>query len=313
MSDDTVRSLAICAVFIVLSSWCTLYNKFIFESVFRSSNALLLVQNVTTIATLWAMRAAKLVDFSPRLGCADILVGLCYGVNVMFGLWSLVFVNIAMFGALKRCTVVASWVIELLFTRTSTTMKSAAPITVMTVGTVVASFNDLQFSAPGYAMAILSCITQAGAFELGRRLIKEKASGVVPVLWANSVASTLLLVPVLFATGEMETLAPAKLSPTILGHFFLNSVSCLLMNYSVFLNCSVNSPLAHAVTGNMKAVVTTVVGVLLFAADLLFIGWVGVVGNFGGAAWFSYQKWRQKQDSEDRKAAAASTEVTNPV
>ena len=327
--SPSVRALLICGAFIALSTWCTLYNKFIFEHVFHSSNALLLVQNLVAVATLLLLRsppagfihkrwsagrgspsaevkkpASGLIELDLTLSRADIICGFAYSLNVAAGLWSLVFVNIAMFGCLKRCTVVASWVIELLFARTDATMKAALPIAVMTVGTVVASYNDLMFHPVGYALAIVSCIAQGSAFELGRR-VAQKKKGVAQVLYANSVVAIGLQVFLLVATGDYAHLAPSRLSVEVLFHFALNAASCLAMNYVIFLNCLVNSPLAHAVTGNIKAAFTTLFGVMVFAAPLTALGWVGVVGNFGGAAWFTALKMPA--------SSAASTHVVPPA
>jgi hypothetical protein len=311
-----LRTLVICCVFIALSTWCTLYNKFIFQHVYQSSNCLLLVQNVVALAALLLLRSTGHVSISLRLDRGDVLCGVCYGINVMTGLWSLVFVNIVMFGALKRCTVVASWVIELFFARTDTTMQAILPIALMTIGTVVASFNDLVFHAVGYLLAIVSCVAQGSAFELGRRVARKKGQGVAQVLYANSVVSIVMQVFMILVTGEIRHLAPSALSTEILFHFALNSVSCLAMNYVVFLNCLVNSPLAHAVTGNIKAAFTTSFGVIFFAAPLTWLGWVGVLGNFGGAAWFTHIKMAKGKPHTSRREHShlhESTEVPEHV
>lgn len=316
--EPVTRTMLICGVFIFLSTWCTLYNKFIFEHIFPSSNCLLLVQNISAVVVLLILRKFRLVDVTLRLDRADIICGACYALNVMTGLWSLVFVNIAMFGCLKRCTVVASWVIELLFARTNTTMAAVAPIVVMTVGTIVASYNDLMFHAFGYALAAVSCVAQGSAFELGRRVAQRK-QGVAQVLYANSVVAVVMQIVMIYASNEAQYLAPSRLNGSILFHFALNSISCLAMNYSIFLNCLVNSPLAHAVTGNIKAAFTTLFGVMIFEAPLTIFGWAGVIGNFYGAGWFSYLKHKagssssRHHDDPAAKPATASSTVAKIV
>ena len=288
-SAAVARSLAICTLFIALSTWCTLYNKYIFENIFRSSNCLLFVQNLITVVVLVTGKAFGWLEFRPSFGATDWITGAMYGVNVMTGLWSLVFVNIAIFSTLKRCTVVFSWMIEYVFTRTATTSASLGPLAVMLVGTLMAGYFDLQFSGVGYLLSAISCLTQASAFELGRRMTSEN-KGVCSVLLINSLASVGMQLAMITFTGEIQLLFPQNLNTPLLLHFLLNALSCLAMNYSIFLNCQVNSPLAHAVTGNIKAVMTTLIGILLFTSRLEFLGWVGIMGNFVGAAWFSWLK-----------------------
>jgi hypothetical protein len=304
---STFVSLGICGLFCAVSAFCTLYNKHIFEHVYKSSNCLLLMQNLITIAVLLLGRAMGAVRFSTRLDRSDVVCGLCYGLNTMAGLWSLVFVNIVMFGALKRCTVVTSWLIEYLFTPTATTKHSLMPILVMCVGTVLAGCFDHGFTYVGYALAVASCVAQASAFELGRRLALDASKGIVTVLFANSVVSVCLQVGVIAATGEYTMLLPRNVGPRVPQHFLLNAVSVLLLNYLTFLNCSVNSPLVHSVAGNVKVVVTSGVGVVLFGARLGWLGWVGVAGNFVGAAWFSDMKLRAKAKEQRAKEQAVSS------
>jgi hypothetical protein len=290
---QTTRTLVICITFIALSTWCTLYNKFIFEHVYESSNCLLLVQNIVALAAMAGLQRSGRVCVQYRLDRFDIVCGACYSLNVMTGLWSLVFVNIAMFGVLKRCTVIASWTIELLFTPTASTKQTIVPIAVMIIGTVVAGANDLTYHAVGYLLSLTSCCFQSTAFELGRRVAEDK-KGVAQVLYANSVVAIAIQIVVVGLTGEYSQLAPSVLTGEVLFHFIVNSLSCLAMNYVIFLNCLVNSPLAHAVTGNLKAAAATLIGVVIFGASLKAIGWVGVLGNFVGAGWFSYVKYQAR-------------------
>jgi hypothetical protein len=338
-----LRTLVICCVFIALSTWCTLYNIFIFRHVDPSLNCFLpLVQNVVALAALLLLRSTGQVSISLRLDRGDVLCGVCYGISVMTGFSSLVFDNIVMFGVLDRYTMIASWIIELFFARTNTTEKVMLPIAVMIIGAVVELFNyswryadttdtdvlpmitavvaifcHLVLHAGRYLQAIISCVAQGSAFELGRRVARKKGQGVAQVLYANSVVSIVMQIVIILVIakllpGEILPLAPSALSTEILFHFALNSVSCLAMNYVVFLNCLVNSPLAQAVTGNIRA--TFMFGVVIFsAAPLTWLGWVGVFGNFGGAAWFTHIKMAKGPARREHSLFHESTEVPEHV
>lgn len=284
-------SITVCLLFAFLSTACTLHNKYVFTYVYKSSNGLLLVQNVFTVAVLFTLKQMGVLRYSVSLSHrGDWISGLLYSLNVMCGLWSLVFVNVAMFGALKRSTIVVSWTIEFFFDRKSTTVASLPPLLFMMIGTFIASEADMTFSLPGYVLALCSCVAQGGAFELGRRVALGVNKGIWSVLFANSTVSIVLQIGMVAVTGELTGFIQALFTPSIAVHFFVNSVACMLLNYSVFLNCTVNSPLAHTVVGNLKTVVTTLFGVLLFVTPISRVGWVGLGGNFVGGAWFSFMK-----------------------
>ena len=118
-----LHSLGLCGFFIASSTWCTLYNKYILKDVLPSSNLLLLAQNLLTIillllGQLLGLIQCKTITLSPHtlLGQEnvknDALIGVMYALNVITGLWSLKFLTIPVFGALKRSTVIIVWLGE---------------------------------------------------------------------------------------------------------------------------------------------------------------------------------------------------------
>lgn len=314
------RPLLICLAFGALSVLATLHNKFIFSRhIVDSSNVLLLIQNLVTITALTVLRKLKILEFEVNIASVgDWLCGLAYAASVVSGLWSLVFVNVVMFGALKRWTTLVSWAIEYRFTPTETTMKCLPPLILMMIGTIGASLNDFQFSFIGYSLALLSCVAQGAAYELGRRVARRN-KGVCAVLYSNSVVALIVLTVILTCTGDLwraissnfGTLPPQTKSavhrPTRDGflltciHLCLNAATCLFMNYFIFLNCFVNSPLAHSVTGNMKVVVTTAIGGIVFGFSLNFLGAIGLFLNMISGFWFSAVKLKAKVDKNRRE------------
>ena len=353
------RPLLICFAFGALSVLATLHNKFIFSNhIVGSSNMLLLIQNLVTIAALWGLRKLKILDFEATMSSrGDWLCGIAYALSVVCGLWSLFFVNVVMYGALKRCTTIVTWVIEWKFTPSDTTMKCLPALILMTVGTLQASFYDFQFSAPGYILAFLSCVTQGGAYELGRRVARRN-KGVCAVLYSNSIVAILILTVLVIFTGDLwEALAgggvggyhkhqrslqlsvdtsAASAAPTTLAaaaassasslanakhynfiattfHLCANAMTCLFMNYFVFLNCFVNSPLAHSVTGNMKVVMTTVIGGIMFGFALDVAGAVGLLMNMASGFWFSAVKLNAKMaaKAKEKKEAAGAQSLSS--
>jgi hypothetical protein len=188
---------------------------------------------------------------------------------------------------------VVSWIIELLFDRKPTTTQALGPILAMLSATIFTGHFDGQFTVVGYLLGFASCVTQAGAFEMGKRAAGGANKGVWSVLFANSVVGTAMQAVYLTSSGEIANLSPSSLTGNAVFHLAINSVSCILLNYAIYLNCTVNSPLAHAVTGNIKAALATLFGIFLLDKPLGHMAWAGIGCNFGGAAWFSWVKMRK--------------------
>lgn len=308
-NHSLLYAVGVCVVYSVLSGWCVIHNKFILANVFPDSNCLLLVQNVFTLLFVALGKTFLGLKVNVRLSSMeDWVVGFAYSLNVLCGLWSLHFLIVPMFSALKRCNVIVVWIIEFLFARRETTLDTFRALLVLLGGTFIASYHDLQFSAVGYALAIASCIFQGSSFELGRRFV-EKKGDTWSALTMNSLASLCMQVVFLTLSGSIVHLLPSNLSSRQLFHLALNAVSCMLMNYAIILNCTVNSSLAHAVTGNVKAIATTAVSIAFFHLRLTGPSYVGLGISFLGAAWFSVVKYRaemlrqRKKNREDERSA----------
>jgi drug/metabolite transporter (DMT)-like permease len=146
----------------------------------------------------------------------------------------------------------------------------------------------------------LSCIFQGASFELGKRLVEHQGS-LWSVLMLNSLVSTALQFVTIVVTNELPALSPSSMTPLMLFHLILNSCLVMVMNYFIFLNCSVNSPLAHAVTGNIKAVLTVAAGIVLFSTPISGMGYIGLVISFGGGGWFSSVKLNEAKNAKAKK------------
>eukprot|EP00906_Rhabdomonas_costata_P005822 RCo008650 len=308
-----LHPLVCCLTFVGFSTWCTLYNKYILQEVLPSSNLLLLFQGCVTIASLHAMQFLGMINCPsislrwPRLKAsssdrADLTVGLLYALNVMFGLWSLKFLTIPIFGTLKRAAVVVVWLGEYFILNTRGAAQCLPPLLVMVAGATLAGLFDLHFVALGYFFAMLSSLAQATAFVLSKKAISQTkelpvSERIFSMLYYNSWVSVPLLAVVVFITeGWEEAFSGLRHSGSLswaVTTVIVNGLSVMAMNYSIFLNCNVNSPLSHAICGNVKAVITTCIGIVLFQKPLNTLGALGIMLNFAGTGWYSWVKYLQ--------------------
>ena len=69
-------------------------------------------------------------------------------------------------------------------------------------------------------------------------------------------------------------------------------MSIIALNFCVFFNCLVNSPMSHAVVANMKTMVTTCLSFVVFNQPVVPLGVAGMALNFAGGSWYYYVKYR---------------------
>lgn len=85
----------------------------------------------------------------------------------------------------------------------------------------------------------------------------------------------------------------------------MSSLQAFLLNYTIFLCSTYNSPLVTSVTGQIKAVVQTIGGLFLFGAvpltTSLMIGLLlGTIASF----WYTEIKYQQQIQEKQSKTTA---------
>lgn len=158
-----------------------------------------------------------------------------------------------------------------------------------TVGSVVAGSTDVTADATGYALVLLQNLCSA----LSLTFSKESALSSIELVLLNSVAGSAICSILAFHLERDVVLA----FPSLYDTQFLAVVSvmccvCVLYQFSIFICTLRNSALATSVTGNVKDLVSTVCGFVLFSdAPVRAINLAGVALSFLGAYSFSYLKY----------------------
>lgn len=310
---NNASSLSVLVGFCIVSSALVIHNKILLDrhtGYFPHSMLLMWFQTITSLVILGAAKFAGILRFKVEWNApADWVTGLVYVMSVFTGLLSLSYVSIPIFSTLKRLGLVVSWAIEYFFSRRPETTKTLAPLITMLVGITVAGSADLEFNFMGYFLGITSCVTAASSFELSRRVAQSKNKGVWAVLMMNSVVTAILLTPYLLWSGEIQKYAnPFKWeSADTKIHLPLNCALCLLLNFLIFKNVSVNTALTHMVSGNVKTILTTVVGAFVVKSSGIntVFGWLGITASCAGAVWFSVLKSKAAIQKEWKSSVIA--------
>lgn len=177
-----------------------------------------------------------------------------------------------------------------------------------TVGSAVAGSTDTTADLTGYALVLFQNVCSA----LSLTFSKESALSPVALVLLNSTAGSVIcsLLALRFETDAV--LAFPKLSdPHFLATLALMCSVCVLYQFSVVLCTLRNSALATSVTGNVKDLVSTLCGFVVFTdAPVRASNLAGVGLSFLGAYAFSYLKYVAFMQQAAQVQAAATRNVT---
>lgn len=288
---------------------------------FPSYNFLAFLQCVCTVILLGAMAKLKVISFtnSTRDGHGnDVfsldMVKLVFPLPLLFlgnlvcGLGGTKSVNIAMFTALRRFSILIMMVLEATTLGIPFSTPVRISVGVIVFGGVVAAMNDLAFDWKGYAFIMGNNVFGA----LYGVTTKSKLSGQdlskFGLLYYNSICAA----PILFALMAMtepdlqqrlatyEHWGEPMLLITLTGSIILGVV----LNYAVFWCTQVNSATTTAVVGSMKNVISGYASIFGLGGDYVFsiANFAGLNISIVGACVYSYFKLLSKPQKKSTQA-----------
>ncbi len=155
--------------------------------------------------------------------------------------------------------------------------------------------NDLEFTFVGYFWMFLNCISTAGYvlyMRYASATIKVPKFGMV---YYNNLLSTVLLIPLCLALGEVETvLNPAIITPAYILSNALAGFLGFYLNFASLWCVSATSATTYAIVGSLNKVPITILGFIIFDAKMTpqGIAFVGLA-TLGGFM-YAYSKLPKK-------------------
>jgi solute carrier family 35 protein len=296
------------ALFYGVSSLLVVFvNKIVLSNFgFPSFLFLAMMQFLSSCLALGVLSLMHRVDI-PRLSCSVLFevmpISAMFLGNVVSGLGSTQALNLPMFTALRRFSILMTMVGEYLVLGSVPTRTVALSVLMMVGGSLVAALYDLQFNARGYVLILLNDLFTA----LNGVYLKKASSSVkvgkMAVLFYNSAFSGIALLLFFIWSQIFEYQAAASGGPPAADSelsrvlafegwreprfvicFCLAAVMGSVLNYSIFLCTSINSALTTAVVGCLKNVMTTYFSMIFLPGytftALNFIGLnVSIVGS----------------------------------
>lgn len=217
--------------------------------------------------------------------------------------------NIPMYSTFKRLTIAVVMVLEYFLLKKVPSKAIVLTVVVMSVGTVVAGLGDVSFDLTGYTMAIASCVLQALYLVVVAKKEKDLDLNTFGLLFYNSVLS----LPFVFLAGFLKSeYSAAYTYPRWHEWSFLFNLlmACALgafLNYSIFLCTLVNSPLTLTVSGQIKSVLTVILGFFAFGGVTITpLNAFGITINTVGSCGYSAAKYAEKTRSDSLPGAGNS-------
>lgn len=228
---------------------------------------------------------------------------LCVGflLNVICGLYGLRRVNIPMFLAIRRTSTFIVFCSDVFILKRSTTQWRTIGVVLITFGGVTAVVHSIQLGAPqddysGYLFVVLNNVFTVLYFQLVKILSEYDSKSFTAEAQSFytslcSIPVLVLLIPLIEPISYSEVVFRPESFYIVLG---VSSILGCVLTFSQSLCTLVNSPIAMTISGNMKDVFLTIVGLLLFNNILVTPQLLlGITLSLLGASIYSYDKYQE--------------------
>jgi len=198
--------------------------------------------------------------------------------------------------ALRRLTTFVVIAGQYLILKKTVSSSELYSVILMVIGAFIASYGDISFDLYGYLLTGLNCIVTAAYLILIAKSSRETGLNTFSLMYYNNILSIPFVTLIVFST-EMDLLKgfPLWFDIGFQFCFWMSVFQAFALNYLVFLCSIVNSPLATSITGQLKSIIQTVLGLFLFGGVIittpLSIGLL--ISTFGGI-WYGYIKYNEQ-------------------
>mmetsp|Transcript_315 Transcript_315/g.904 ORF Transcript_315/g.904 Transcript_315/m.904 type:complete len:328 (+) Transcript_315:347-1330(+) len=230
----------------------------------------------------------------PRLewGLAKMMLPLAFVnvLNLASGLMGTAGLSVPMFIALRRFTLLATLLLERVIDRKRHDSMTHMTIAVMLAGAVIAALTDLTFNVRGYAAVFVNNLVTALFLVMIKRISSKAGLTTTGLLFYKALLSIPMLLVLAYASPEVsQALAYPGLRKTSFQLVVAGAAALgVTINHSTFVCTRVNDAMMTTVAGNLKNVIVTVLGAVLFS-DYIF-SWPNCAGltlSMIGACWYA--------------------------
>ncbi|KAJ9559335.1 hypothetical protein OSB04_013949 [Centaurea solstitialis] len=220
-------------------------------------------------------------------------LALTYLLYMLAAMESVRGVNVPMYTTLRRTTVVFTMFVEFILVGQKYSRAIIGSVALIVFGAFVAGSRDLSFDSYSYAIVFVSNITTAIYLATIARIGKTSGLNSFGLMWCNGIICGPVLLVWTFLGGDLKKTInfPDLFSPGFLAVLLLSCILAFFLNYSIFLNTTLNSAVTQTICGNLKDLFTIAIGWMVFGGlpfDLLNV--TGQLLGFVGSGLYAYCK-----------------------
>lgn len=284
----------------------TVVNKTVLTTYqFPSFLALSLGQMMASIIVLFVAKKVRIVSF-PNLTRETpsklYPLPLIYLGNMMFGLGGTQALNLPMFAALRRFSILMTMLLEIKVLNTHPSIAIQFSVYSMVFGALIAASNDLTFNMKGYTFIMITNVLTAANGVFMKKKLDTSEMGKYGLLYYNSL---FMIIPAFIGTwaiGDLKLVFEYKYwnDPVFLVQFLLSCVMGFILSYSTILCTQYNSALTTTIVGCLKNIFVTYLG-MMFGGDYIF-SWVNCIGlniSVVGSLFYTYVTMRKDPPKKD--------------
>ncbi|KAA8493034.1 UDP-galactose/UDP-glucose transporter 7 [Porphyridium purpureum] len=306
---EVLQSLGVCFFYISMSSAMVFTNKALsYNYGFTMTNALLLMQMVFTIALLHFLRdICGLLSFNrferdTALRIAPISVFYC--LNGAFALVAVRELSVPSYTLVKRLAPMFSITLEFALLGKRSKPRVLVALAVMLSGTLLAARADTRGTILGWSSGLVSCFLQGLYLTLVKKTGAETGLNSFGVLYYHSLISLPILSVLVVLLGEMQPLLnyPQWTDMSFMIVLAWSLFMGVMLNYSLFLATELTSPTSTLVSGQVKAIGQTAIGMFTFGGaerNQAYI--IGTLMNIGGGTGYGYSKYLDMKERADQQ------------
>jgi len=298
--DDKWKGFLVALSYGVISVSITFFNKAVLSYYeFPYSNMLTLGQMIFSIVFLVSMKrigVIKYPDFSWDYAKKLLPLAIYFTLMAASGLWALALVNVPVFSALRRLATLIVIVGERFVLGKITPPDETNSVVLMVFGAIIAGWGDLTFDLLGYTLILFNCFVTAGYLIYIAKKKQETGLNTFGLMFYCNFLSLPGVALIVYFT-ELDGMGgyPYYSNVGFQICFLMSSVQAFLLNYFIFLCSTINSPLTTSITGQLKAILSTILGLFMFSdvSMNLLLG-VGLFISSVASIWYSYIKYLQQ-------------------
>lgn len=289
---------------------------------FNHPLTLLLSQLTVSLTCLTVCRSLGLITIVDR-PVHDLpqllLPTVSFVLNVTIGLVALRLVNIPMFSAFRRLSVLAVMLVEHMVLRTVPSRRVFSAVFVMAFGSFLAGLGDVSYDPVGYLLVFMNNFITAGNLVAIKKCSNALSLSALSMFYYVSLLALPMVTVLAVVTGDLRsalrdifcTRIPELQSPGFIFAMSCSAASAFLINFFTNLCTQMTSPLTTAITGQMKNILQTVLGIFAFGYVVTPLNLFGLAVALTGSLLFARIKYVDGQTRRKQAAAAAAAKASD--